>query len=352
MPFGFFVMLSLLYAVVGIRVLGDIVRHRRTMFDEVFTESDRYLVGQAAFFLLVPLSVALHELGHAIAIWSFGGRVTDFGFYVFAGFVSYNEPFTDTQRIIVALAGPLVNVVLAGAALAAIVLRRPPMRAAFNEMLFQFAVISTANALIFYPLLDFGTGMEGDWSQIYDGGKPLLSGLILAAHLGILFGAYAAWRNDRVRGYLARLTGVPPGGSRRLFGAARQPRPARSGTSPSVGETLEAKRLRNAATRVASGWPAPVGIRIEHLANSEVLTMQWSDGIALRAISVQSDSNGNTRLVGAMQTTAETRQKVAELGRWMALPDEDDLVVRLRIGMEQVEAWPGATMPASTPDGF
>lgn len=350
MPFGFFALLSVLYAVVGVRVVGDIIRHRRAIFDHVFTETDRYFVGQAAFFLLVPLSVALHELGHAIAIWSFGGQVTDFGFYVFAGFVSYAEPFTDTQRIIVALAGPLVNVVLAGAALAAIVLRRPPMRAAFNELLFQFAVISTANALIFYPLLDFGTGMEGDWSQIYDGGKPALSAVILLVHLGILGGAYAAWRNDRVRARLAALTGVPSGSTRRVFGPVRQGRPVSSNISPGTAETPEARMLRNAATRVASGWPIPVTIRLERRISGEVLTMLWSDGLTKRAVVAQGAPDGGYHLLGAMQQTAGAPPQILELAQWAALPSEDELVIALRIGMEHVDAWRGVTMPASAPD--
>lgn len=349
MPFGFFALLSLLYAVVGVRIVGDIIRHRRTIFDHVFTETDRYYVGQAAFFLLVPLSVALHELGHAIAIWSFGGHVTDFGFYVFAGFVSYAEPFTDTQRIIVALAGPLVNVVLAGAALAAIAVRRPPMRAAFNELLFQFAVISTANALIFYPLLDFGTGMEGDWSQIYNGGKPALSAIILLAHLGILGGAYVAWRNDRIRARLAALTGVPPGSTRRVFGPVRQ---AHTGTSPlpsGTADTPEARTLHNAATRVASGWPAPVTIRFERRASGDVLTMLWSDGLTNRAIVVHGAPEGGYRLLGAIQQAADAPPLMIELTRWTALPSEDDLVMAIRMGMERVDAWQGVTMSAGTP---
>ncbi len=349
MPFGFFALLSLVYVVVGIRVVADIIRHRRTIFDHVFTESDRYLVGQAAFFLLVPLSVALHELGHAIAIWSFGGQVTDFGFYVFAGFVSYAEPFTDTQRIIVALAGPLVNVILAGAALAVMVLRRPPMRAAFNELLFQFAVISTANALIFYPLLDFGTGMDGDWSQIYDGGKPALSAIILFAHLGILGGAYAAWRHERVRQRIAALTGVPPGGTRRVLGVARHSRPDPSGTTPGTAETPATQTLRSAATRVASGWPTPVTIRLERRASGEALTMLWSDGTSLRAISAQGAPGGGFQLIGAMQQTAGTPPRIVELTRWTALPSEDELVIGIRIGMEQVDAWREATRPAGPP---
>src|SRR5215216_677119 len=155
MPFGTFALISLFYAVIGVRVVRDLWVRRRETFDLRFTESDRYLVDQSSFFVLVPISVALHELGHAVAIWSFGGKVIDFSYYVFAGSVSYNEPFSDAQHIIVAAAGTIVNILLCALALLVVFFRRPPFRAAINELLFQFVVISGINALVFYPLLDF-----------------------------------------------------------------------------------------------------------------------------------------------------------------------------------------------------
>ena len=71
-----------------------LIRERRPTFDLNFTPADRALVDQAAFFILLPISVALHEFGHALGVWGFGGEVIDFGYYVFAGYVSYDAPFT------------------------------------------------------------------------------------------------------------------------------------------------------------------------------------------------------------------------------------------------------------------
>ena len=126
MPFGTFALISLFYVFIGLRVVRDLWVRRREAFDLRFTESDRYLIDQSSFFLLVPISVALHELGHAVAIWIYGGKVIDFNYYVFAGSVSYNEPFTNAQHIIVAAAGTIVNLILCAMALLVVFFRRPP----------------------------------------------------------------------------------------------------------------------------------------------------------------------------------------------------------------------------------
>lgn len=77
MDFGPFILFSLFYAVVGVRVVRQLVARRRETFDRVFTAADRALVDQAAFFVLIPISVALHELGHAVTIRALGGTIED-----------------------------------------------------------------------------------------------------------------------------------------------------------------------------------------------------------------------------------------------------------------------------------
>src|SRR5687768_17268135 len=155
MGLGPFTLISLLYVLIGVRVVYQLARNFRQTFDRHFTHEDRMLVGQAAFFVLLPIAVALHELGHAVAIWLYGGQVLDWGFYGFAGYVAYDpREFTEAQQIIVAAAGTIVNLLLAGLALALVFLKRPPMRAAINELLIQFVWISLLNALVVYPVLD------------------------------------------------------------------------------------------------------------------------------------------------------------------------------------------------------
>src|SRR3954467_2147965 len=170
MDLGPFALLSVFYIILGIRLVYQLARNFRQTFDRNFTPQDRLLVDQAAFFILLPISVALHECGHAIAIRLFGGDILGWGFYGFAGYVEFDpSQFTAAQRIIIASAGIQVNLLLAALAVGAVFLKRPPFRAAINELLIQFVWISLLNALVLYPVLDFVAGMEGDWSQMYDG---------------------------------------------------------------------------------------------------------------------------------------------------------------------------------------
>ncbi len=352
MGFNGFILLSLFYAVIGVRVVGQIVARRREVFDLRFTEADRALVQQAAFFVLVPISVALHEFGHAVAIWSFGGQVIDFGYFVFAGFVSYREPFTDAQRILVALAGPLMSVLLSAAALAVVFLRRPPLRAAYNELLIQFAILSTVNALIFYPLLDLVSGLNGDWHQMYFGGVPALSGAILIGHLGILGLGYWAWKNPRTAGRLATLTGAPAGTARSAMGRLRPDSNVTLGNSH--GDSGEERALRSAGARVVSGWPEPVDMAVQRHGAEVTLVLAWRGTADLRSVVARATSSGGLELWGVVTPQPRVSHRSdrvqspepmgpaavrRRLHQRSSLPDVDSLTLELRVAMEEVEGW-------------
>ena len=148
MPLGGFGLLSLFYIFLGVRFLLQFIPRRKEIFDNIFTPYDRSMLGQAAFFVLLPLSVALHELGHAVCIWLMGGKVLGFGFYFLSGYVSYDpRGFSDVQRTLIAFAGTFVNLVLIVLACTVVFLKRPPLRAPWNELLLQFVFISGINAL-------------------------------------------------------------------------------------------------------------------------------------------------------------------------------------------------------------
>ncbi len=359
MGFDGFILLSLFYAIIGVRVVGQIVARRREIFDLRFTEADRALVQQAAFFVLVPISVALHEFGHAVAIWSLGGQVIDFGYYVFAGFVSYREPFTDGQRILVALAGPLVNVILSAVAIAVVVLRRPPLRAAYNELLLQFAILSTVNALIFYPLLDLVSGLNGDWHQMYFGGVPALSGAILIGHLGILGLGYWAWKNPQMANRFATLTGAPNGTARSPMGRLRRDPHATQGGAGST--SPQERDLRAAGARVASGWPEPVELTMQRHGPEVALVLAWRAHTDVRSVVARATSSGGLELWGVVAPQPDVTRRSGfdpspgpatttairrHLHQRASLPDVDALTLELRMAMEEVEGWDASMVPA------
>ena len=335
MGFGPFILLSLFYAVIGVRVVAQLARSWRPTFDHRFTMQDRALVDQSAFFILLPISVALHELGHAVAVWSFGGRVLDFGYYVFAGFVSYDpRSFSDAQRILVALAGPLVSVVLGVAAIAYVFLRARPMRAAFNELFLQFAALSIINALVFYPLLDVFSGLGGDWSQMYDGGVPALSALIFIGHAGILGLGIWAFRNDGIQARFAALTGLPAGVKRGYLGGLNQ----RERTFPAARSPAET-RLREAATRVSSGWNRPVQLTVQAAGQETIpgVALQWTgaDDPGTRRILARATPSDGLEIWGT--TATDDPNHPERLVTLPTIPETDDLTLALRLAMEDVE---------------
>ncbi|MBA3415075.1 MAG: hypothetical protein H0U10_07630 [Chloroflexia bacterium] len=330
---GPFALISLFYLVLGARVVVQLARSWRATFDRNFTAADRRLVNQAAFFVLVPVSVALHELGHAVAITALGGRVLSWGYYGFAGFVGYDpRPFSDAEQIVIAAAGTLVNLAMAAGALGLVFLRRPPLRAAFNELLLQFVVVSLLNALVVYPLLDVLTGMNGDWTQMYDGGVPALSAAILALHVAILGGLWWAWRNDGIRARVATLTGAPAVRTVHLRRGGH-----RSGSSVAPDASVEERLLEEAAERVASGWPQPVQAAFQATPGGTMLVLSWQGGglqraVLARVIGGQLDLAGVTVDAGARAIRRPIRREGS-------LPDADRLTLALRLAMETVETW-------------
>lgn len=349
MGFGPFVLISLFYAVIGIRVVAQLARSWRETFDHRFTPADRSLVDQSAFFVLVPISVALHELGHAVAIRLYGGSIEGWGYYGFAGFVGYDPTdFTQAQRIWVAAAGTIVNLLLAAGAVAVVFGRRPPLRAAFNELLLQFTLLSLLNALVVYPLLDLASGLNGDWTQMYRGGVPALSAAIAIVHVAILALVLWAWRGDRFRGRLATLTGAGAAGAapvRRIrLGDRRMDRAGRD-PAPSGVEAL----LREAAGRVAAGWTARVEAAIQTRDDGTLLVLGWQDdGGRARNVLAWAPNAGGIELSGAVGGDGQTPTP-RPIGREPEGLDADRLTLALRVAMETVEAWSPTTVSAPAP---
>ncbi len=349
MTLGPFALISLFYVILGVRVIFQLVRNFRQTFDLNFTHQDRLLVDQASFFVLLPIAVALHELGHAIAIRLYGGEVLDWGFYGFAGYVAFDpRDFSDAQQIVVAAAGTLVNLLLAAIAVALVFLRRPPFRAAINELLIQFTWISLLNALVVYPVLDIVSGLNGDWTQMYSFSVPALSLAILVIHLLVLAALFWGWKSPTMQARVARLTGGSPGSARTSAMSRRFPATSRAGAT-STEETL-----RDAAGRVASGWSFPLEAAIQSGRNGSALVLSWGNGTAQRSVMAVAPESGGIEFSGALRPDGGSPEQ-RPLGRDPGALDADRLTMMLRLAMETVEGWTpssgGTTLtpPSRTP---
>ncbi|MGI9252846.1 MAG: site-2 protease family protein, partial [Thermomicrobiales bacterium] len=208
MNFGPLGPLLIVYALLAVKVVLQLARTWNETWDDTFTAQDRSLVNQTAFFVLVPISVALHECGHALMVKVYGGDILDWGYYGFAGYVGYDPTnISPVGQMVITAAGTIVNILLAAIAIWLVFFRKPPMRAAFNELLVQFVIVSMLNALLLYPVLDLTSGMNGDWAQMYHGEVRWFSILVIAVQVLILLGMWWAWRDPGVQQRIADLTG-------------------------------------------------------------------------------------------------------------------------------------------------
>ncbi|MCA9858796.1 MAG: hypothetical protein KC438_03700 [Thermomicrobiales bacterium] len=343
MPLGGFGLISLFYLFLGVRFLFQFIPRRKQIFDSNFTPYDRSMLGQAAFFLLLPISVALHELGHAVAIWLMGGKVLDFGFFFFSGYVSYDpRGFSAVQQTLVAFAGTFVNLVLIVVAVAVVFLKRPPLRAPWNELLLQFVFISGINTLVFYPAIDLLLDISGDWSQMYQSGIPWLTAVIVVIQVGFIAAGVWGMRNPGMRDRIAKLTGLPSGSSLRMSLGAYQNQQASSTTRIAPAQlTGNDKIVANAVERVAAGWTHRATTRTDRGSGGTVASLIWQSGEATRTIAVVLRQSGETALVGNVHSlqdpAAPANQKL--IRSWPALPSEDDLTMAIRIAAERVDTW-------------
>ncbi len=208
-PFSFFILLSLFYAWVGLRTLAEAWRHRERLFDDDLGAWDRGMLDRLAFFLLIPLGVLLHELGHAAATLQVGGEVLELRWYLFFGYVLPGGNFSALQHWWIALAGNLVGALIGLAALALLLL---PMRPARAYLCWSFARLQLFYSLLFYPIFSAATGF-GDWSIIYSASAGPWLWPTLAVHGLLLLGYLALLRLPAIRRWiLGRYAPPAPGG--------------------------------------------------------------------------------------------------------------------------------------------
>ena len=332
MGFSPFILISLFYVAIGVRSVYRLSRSWRTVWDDRFTPSDRMLVDEAAFFILIPIAVALHELGHAVAIWTIGGEVLDFGYYGFAGYVAYDPGgFSATQQTIVAAAGTFVNLALCLLGLAIAFLWRPQLRASVNELLLQFVFLSGINAFIIYPVLDVASGLNGDWRQMYESGVPWLTALLVALQAAVIFAGYWLVTNLGAKARIASLTAIPPGFERGLLGGMRPGKVDRSTFSPSE------RTLHDASDRVASGWHEPVRTDVQRFDGGTALVLQWNVAGSPRAVAARTLASGRTDILGLSLVGTKQEAPPRLLHRWPALPSVDELTLGIRLAMEAVD---------------
>lgn len=190
--FNLFNLFALLYIFRGIQIVWQIVRQWGLLKQEPLTRAKKWLGDQAAFFVAVPPSVALHELFHALATWLVGGQIVDYGYGVFWGYVVPVGNFTPAQNWLIAIAGTWANL-LFGAGLW-LALRHHPASSFryFGLRAFRFQLYF---ALVYYPIFTIFLPTISDWRVIYNfSATPILSTVTAVLHILTLIIFYRADR--------------------------------------------------------------------------------------------------------------------------------------------------------------
>ena len=313
--------------------LFDVIKGRRELFDDRLTADDRNRLLRFVMFVLLPLSIIFHEAGHAIAVKLFGGEIIDFGFYFIYGFVSHRGFYTPLDLAWIALAGTIMNVLLAAVAFG--IFWFWPRRKAINYVLITFGAVELANALIFYPVLDALGGIVGDWSTIYSSETPLFSLTVGVIHAGMLLGGYLIWRSAWFQqGY-----------------AERVGRPARRTAADSARRSHYALTISEAASEAADGWRHPVQLAADAQDGGLQLVLRWQSRNFARAVLVHSTppegDAPHIELHGALQANAPgIPNHQRPLMRIDGEPNVSQLAGYIRQSLDLVDSWDGATVPS------
>lgn len=156
---------------------------------------DQQLAAAVALFLVIPVGVLLHELGHALATWSIDGQVTDFRWRVSAGSVTAVGLLSELEWWWITVSGNVVGTAFAFLLLAVAyvgnALRRP-----LRYIVLVGGVLGVLFALIGYPLLSLSGAYEDtDWTTIYDfSATPAASAATAVVHAALLGGLWAVRR--------------------------------------------------------------------------------------------------------------------------------------------------------------
>jgi hypothetical protein len=196
--------ISLIYSLLSIDTLRRLIKHWDSVWDDVVTGYDQFLIQRIALFVLVPIGVFFHELGHAIATWQVGGMVVEFQWRVFWGYVVPSGSFTAVEYWWIALSGNVVSIALGLMALPAIALTSKQI---LKELLYSFAVVQLVYSLLFYPIFSF-TGFEGDWVKIYDFSIRPYAQITLICHV-LMIAALWVITNRKLLDPTAQLDSTP-----------------------------------------------------------------------------------------------------------------------------------------------
>lgn len=159
---------------VSVLTVKSVIQNAGTIFDDDLTLKDRGYLKQLSFFVILPLIVLFHELGHAVACKLYHADIVSFNWSLFWGQVAWKSAASsgagEEAPAIIALAGNLFEL---AACLFALILARFEKAPAIVALSIYVYVLTGFHVLLAYPILSLAAWND-DFSIIYGYGKTAL----------------------------------------------------------------------------------------------------------------------------------------------------------------------------------
>jgi hypothetical protein len=193
--------IALIAGLICIQTLWQLHQNWSGFWDDRVTSQDKDLAQRIAIFVLIPIGVLLHEIGHSLATWQVGGTVSVFQWRFYWGYIIPSGNFSPVDYWWIAFSGNLVSILLGLLAIPFIPFIRKRI---VGELLYSFACVELIFSLVVYPVMSFGL-RGGDWVKIYDFSVQPYALLTAIAHVALLCGLWLLYHSQRtVRWRLAR----------------------------------------------------------------------------------------------------------------------------------------------------
>ena len=187
-----FTILSALQIYTGLKRIGRIRTHRAAWIAEPMMAWKKQLGNDIAFYAAVPIGVLIHELGHAVIVWVYGGKVVEFGYFFFWGFVLPDRAFAPAWKEWLLSAAGTMGSLLFATVVGVLFWRHSSSAVRYaGKRTVRYQIYFS---LIYYPLFTAVLSF-GDWRTMYDfNATPLLAGGTAAVHAIVLLGF---WITDK-----------------------------------------------------------------------------------------------------------------------------------------------------------
>ncbi|MGF1568885.1 MAG: hypothetical protein ACFCVD_12585 [Nodosilinea sp.] len=94
---NYFDLISLIAVLMCVKTFWQLLHDWSEFWEAQVTCKDRELVQQLAVFVLIPIGVLLHEIGHSLATWQAGGTVSGCQWRFYWGYTIASGSFSPVE---------------------------------------------------------------------------------------------------------------------------------------------------------------------------------------------------------------------------------------------------------------